>query len=211
MPGQKKKALLISFEGIDGCGKTTQLGLLHDRLIGNNIDTLALREPGGTDLSEAVRSILLDHRYPIHPTAEMLLFSAARSQLIQERILPALDAGTVVLLDRFFDSTTAYQGYGRQQMAIDYIEQVNRIATGGLVPDITFYFEVDVATAYARRSKESDRMEQSGTDFYARVIEGYHHLAQQNPMRFVTIDAMLPMVTIHEILWQHIQLKLNQA
>jgi len=197
--------MLISFEGIDGCGKTTQLGLLHDRLLGNGLETLALREPGGTDVSEAIRTLLLDPRFDVKPIAEMLLFSSARAQLTAERIRPALENGLIVLLDRFYDSTTAYQGYGRQQLTIDAIDEVNRVATGGLIPDITFYFDVDIETAYQRRSKGADRMEQSGKEFYSRVIDGYRALAKRYVERFVTLDARLPMQQVHDLVWLHVQ------
>lgn len=197
--------MLISFEGIDGCGKTTQLGLLYDRLLGNGVETLALREPGGTDVSEAIRSLLLDTQNQVDPVAELLLFSAARAQLVGERIRPALEKGMDVLLDRFYDSTTAYQGYGRQQLTVQAIDEINGVATGGLVPDITFYFDVDIDTALARRSGgQPDRMERSGEDFFRRVREGYLALAGRHSDRFVTLDATLPMQQIHELVWRHV-------
>jgi dTMP kinase len=200
-----KTGLLISFEGIDGCGKSTQLGLLHDRLLSMSIPTLALREPGGTPTSEAIRSILLDKQFDISPVAEMLLFSAARAQLVNERIRPALDNGMVVLLDRFFDSTTAYQGYGRQFMDIKTIEELNRIATGGLTPDLSFYFDLDVEAAFSRRTGQADRMEDSGKDFYNRVRRGYVSLSSEHQERFRTIDARQSMELIQELVWDHFQ------
>ena len=200
-----KTGLLISFEGIDGCGKSTQLGLLHDRLLSMSIPTLALREPGGTPTSEAIRSILLDKQFDISPVAEMLLFSAARAQLVNERIRPALDNGMVVLLDRFFDSTTAYQGYGRQFMDIKTIEVLNRIATGGLTPDLSFYFDLDVEAAFSRRTGQADRMEDSGKDFYNRVRSGYVRLSSEHQERFRTIDARQSMELIQELVWDHFQ------
>jgi dTMP kinase len=202
--------MLINFEGIDGCGKTTQLGLLHDRLLGNGYDTLALREPGGTDVSEAIRSLLLDDKYHVTPIAELLLFSAARAQLTNERVRPALEAGTIVLLDRYYDSTSAYQGYGRQQLSLEAIDEVNAVATGGLVPDVTFYFDVDIDTAFSRRSGQADRMEQSGREFFQRVRDGYRKLAQRHAERFVTLDASFPMEYIHELVWTHVQIHLDQ-
>jgi dTMP kinase len=200
-----KRGMLISFEGIDGCGKSTQMGLLHDRLLSMSIPTLALREPGGTHTSEAIRSILLDKQFDISPVSEMLLFSAARAQLVNERILPALEAGMVVLLDRFYDSTTAYQGYGREFMDISKIEELNEIATGGLCPDLTFYFDLEVDAAYARRRGDADRMEDSGRDFFDRVRTGYLHLAEQNQIRYRIIDSSLPMVDVQEQVWNHFQ------
>jgi dTMP kinase len=202
--------MLINFEGIDGCGKTTQLGLLLDRLLGTGHNTLALREPGGTDVSEAVRTLLLDDKYHVAPIAELLLFSAARAQLTSERIRPALEAGQIVLLDRYFDSTSAYQGYGRQQLSLEEIDDVNHVATGGLTPNITFYFDIDIDIAFSRRSGQADRMEQSGRDFYQRVREGYLALAQRHSDRFVTLDASLPMEHIHELVWTHVQVQLDK-
>ena len=202
--------MLINFEGIDGCGKTTQLGLLLDRLLGNGHDTLALREPGGTDVSEAIRTLLLDDKYHVTPIAELLLFSAARAQLTKERIRPALDSGQIVLLDRYYDSTSAYQGYGRQQLTLEEIDEVNKVATGGLVPDVTFYFDVDIDIAFSRRSAQADRMEQSGREFFQRVREGYLSLAQRHADRFVTLDASLPMQHIHELVWTHVMVQLEK-
>lgn len=196
--------MLVSFEGIDGSGKTTQLGLLYDRLLGIAVDTVALREPGGTVLSEAIRGLLLDPAHSVDPVAELLLFSAARAQLASERIRPALAEGKVLLLDRFYDSTTAYQGYGRGLMGVDVLDQINRVATGGLVPDLTFYFDVDVETAYARRASDlNDRMERSGKEFFRRVREGYLALAALHPQRFVTLDASQPLERIHAAVWEH--------
>lgn len=200
-----KTGLLISFEGIDGCGKSTQLGLLQDRLLSMSIPTLALREPGGTHTSEAIRSILLDKQYDISPVAEMLLFSAARAQLVNERIRPALANGMIVLLDRFYDSTTAYQGYGRQFLDINTINELNKIATGGLTPDVSFYFDLDVDAAFSRRIGEGDRMEDSGKDFFDRVRNGYLRLAKDNEQRFRTIDARQSMELIQEVVWANFQ------
>jgi len=202
--------MLINFEGIDGCGKTTQMGLLLDRLLGNGHDTIALREPGGTDVSEAIRTLLLDDKYHIEPIAELLLFSAARAQLTAQRIRPALHSGQIVLLDRYYDSTTAYQGYGRQQLSLEAIDEVNKVATGGLEPDVTFYFDVDIDLAFSRRSAQADRMEQSGRDFYQRVRDGYLALAIRHADRFVTLDASLPMQHIHELVWTHVQIQIDQ-
>lgn len=200
-----KTGLLISFEGIDGCGKSTQLGLLQDRLLSMSIPTLALREPGGTHTSEAIRSILLDKQYDISPVAEMLLFSAARAQLVNERIRPALANGMIVLLDRFYDSTTAYQGYGRQFLDINTINELNMIATGGLTPDMSFYFDLDVDAAFSRRIGEGDRMEDSGKDFFDRVRNGYLRMAKDNELRFRTIDARQSMELIQEVVWANFQ------
>lgn len=197
--------LLLSFEGIDGSGKSTQVQRLAEYLRDRGRDPLLVREPGGTELSEEVRRLLLDADLDIDPMAELLLFSAARAQLSRRRIRPALDAGRIVLCDRFFDSSTAYQGAGRDVAAsevdTDWLNELHRRATGGLVPDRTYLVEVDDATALRRRSTNGaapDRMETASDHFYARVAEAYDHLAEQEPDRFLRLDGTQSIETIHE-------------
>ena len=170
---------LISFEGIDGSGKTTQINrLIHWFEKVHSIKVNLFREPGGTTLSESIREILLDKSQEISPIAEMLLFSAARAHLLHEKVFPLLSNDEWVILDRFFDSTTAYQGYGRQVLSLDRIDQLNQIATQNLEPDLTFYLDINWSTSLERRKKESaDRMESSGDDFFKRIIEGYRSLS----------------------------------
>jgi dTMP kinase len=196
--------VLISFEGIDGSGKTTQINLLKKRVESAGLNVFIFREPGGTELSEAIRSILLNPETDIHPITEILLFSSARSQLVAERVKPLLDGKTLVILDRYYDSTVAYQGYGRKCLSISKINQINEIASHGIAPEITFYMRVDLETAIERRSHMSkDRMEQSGETFYKDVIKGFDELAKSSE-RFVTIDALKSIEVIHQLIWERV-------
>jgi len=188
----KDRRHFISFEGIDFAGKTTQIRLLKAHLEKLGQEVFILREPGGTSISEAVRSILLDQRNStMSAEAELFLFSAARTQLISEKIIPMLKKGAWVLADRFVDSTTAYQGFGRQ-LDPDLVEAVNRVATSGLLPVLTVYLELPPEAAVLRREQRgagSDRLESAGIEFYRRVFDGYKFIAAQNPDRFKIFDA----------------------
>ena len=184
---------LISFEGIDGCGKSTQIRKLKDALEASGRTVYLFREPGGTPLSEEIREMLLDNRRTIHPVTEMILFSAARADLITQQVEPLLQKGEWVILDRFYDSTTAYQGYGRQAVPIGELQHLNHLATLGVVPELTFYLRVDLETALQRRNgQKADRMEGAGDDFFERVIRGYDLMARQEPHRFTVLDASQP-------------------
>ncbi len=200
--------MLISFEGIDGCGKSTQIKLLKHRLIEQNYDVSVFREPGGTDVSEQIRGILLNPEIDLDPVSELLLFSAARAQLIASMVKPRLEKGEIVILDRFFDSTTAYQGYGRSSMGIDEIHLLNKIASHHIEPDVTFYLKIDLNTSESRRASFSkDRMEQAGADFFAKVIEGYDSLAAQFD-RIITINAVPAPAEVHEQIWDQVSNRL---
>lgn len=199
--------MLITFEGIDGVGKSTQAVLLKRHLQEQGREVLALREPGGTPVAEEIRELLLESRNDITPVGELLLFAASRAELVQQVIRPALKRGSDVILDRFFDSTTAYQGYGRG-LDLGMLAEINRIASCGLVPDVTFYLDLTPEDALMRKfsekslpltfdSEELDRMENSGLDFYRRVREGYHAIGSENPGRIVMIDALLSQTEIH--------------
>jgi dTMP kinase len=179
--------MFISFEGIDGSGKTTQLRLLNDYLIKMGHSVVAVREPGGTSLSEKIRKILLDKENDICEVAELFLFEAARAELIHSIIEPALKNNSFVLSDRFIDSTLAYQGYGRD-LDIVSINTSNTIATKMLIPNITFYLQLPLSTA-KQRYDNLDRMEQSGDNFLQKVIDGFNIIASNNPKRIVIIDA----------------------
>lgn len=188
---------LLSFEGIDGSGKSTQIKLLCNWLATKSIEPLIYREPGGTKLSESVRSLLLDKNQNINPLAELLLFSAARAQLISEKIEPALSAGKWVILDRFYDSTTAYQGYGRAILPIEQIHLLNDLATNKLVPDVTFYLDINLDASIERRKGiENDRMESAGSIFFSKIIDGYREIAK-NEKRIEQIDARRDVNAIH--------------
>ena len=189
--------MLITFEGIDGCGKSTQIELLKNYLNKKGISFSFFREPGGTEISERIRSLLLHETKEMDSVTELLLFSAARSQLINEKILPLLKKNQLVILDRFFDSTTAYQGYGRESADLASIQTLNRLATHNTKPDLTFYLKIQPDSAARRTSKnKKDRMEISGYGFFKKVVEGYDLLTKQEK-RFHTIDAELSPEDIH--------------
>lgn len=189
--------MLITFEGIDGSGKSTQISLLKEHILESGKRVEVLREPGGTDISELIRGMLLNPEIEIDPVTELLLFSSARSQLIAEKVKPLLEEGSVVILDRFYDSTTAYQGYGRKSLPLDQVHQINRIASHGIAPDITFYLRLSLEESFERTAHmQKDRMEQSGIEFYENVIKGFDELAEQEN-RFVRIDASRSVEDVH--------------
>lgn len=185
--------MFLTFEGIDGSGKSTQIARTEAYLRERGFDVLVSREPGGSSLGEAIRSILLDPKWKeMTSRAEFFLYSASRAQLVDEIVRPHLaNKNAVVILDRYDDSSTAYQGGGRE-LGIDRIEEINRFATGGLFPDITFVLDLDWKTSCARRAKagmENDRLEQNAHDFFERTRAAYHELAKRHPRRMVLIDA----------------------
>lgn len=185
------RGLFITFEGIDGCGKSTQIGLLTACLEDIGKPFLLVREPGGTVIGEKIRSILLDkENNEMSPEAELLLFEAARAQIVAEKIRPAIEAGTTVICDRFYDSTYAYQGVARS-LGEDLVVTLNDIATSGLAPDITFLLDLSVEDAYARRKgrgEADDRMELLGLEFQRNVRNGYLKAADSFD-RIVVVDA----------------------
>ena len=193
----------ISFEGIDFSGKTTQINLLKSFLLKEGYQVTIIREPGGTGISEKIRDILLDNKnYSMHDRTELFLYSAARVQLIEEKIIPLLEKEHFVIADRFVDSTTAYQGYGR---GIDpqIIRQINHIATGGILPGLTFYLKLKPEIARQRRKSRKapeDRLEVSGNEFYNKVFKGYEEIADYSNKRIVTVDASKTVEAIQEII-----------
>ena len=182
------KGLFITFEGADGCGKTTQLNLLKQYLINKNFDVLVTREPGAKGLGEKLRDILLNYDGEVSNRCESFLFLADRAQHIDTIVKPALAKGQIILCDRHTDSTVAYQGYGRG-IDIEQINRLNEIATDGLKPDLTFVFDIDIETSMSRVGTEKDRMESAGNDFFNRVRNGYLEIAKNEPQRVKVIDA----------------------
>jgi dTMP kinase len=179
--------MFITFEGIDFCGKSTQIKLLKSYLLINNKNVEVIREPGGTEISEKIRTMLLDkENSKMLMETEFLLFSASRSQLVREKIRPYLDGGIYVISDRFHDSSTAYQGYGRG-ISIEVILSIHKLAIGNTIPDVTFFLDIPVEVAEQRRQKKLsehlDRIEISDMDFFSRVRNGYLELAK-NDNRF---------------------------
>jgi dTMP kinase len=181
----------ITIEGVDGTGKTTLAQSLSDALTARGIEVLLLREPGGVRVSEAIRDLVKDPALTVADRTEALLYAAARAQLIEERLAPALAAGATVILDRFVDSSLAYQGGGRQ-LGVEAVAAINAFATGGLTADRTLLLTLDPATAAARaieRGEAPDRLEQAGAAFFARVHASYGRLAARDPQRIRVIDA----------------------
>lgn len=193
--------MLITFEGIDYSGKTTQAKLLYKELKRRKLKTIFIREPGGTVISEKIREILLDKSHnEMIPLTEFLLFSASRAQLVSEVIRPHLKRNYFVICDRYFDSSTAYQGYGGG-LEKNTVEKINRFATSDVLPDITFLLDIDPVTAFERvsvRNSLKDRMENKNLRFYNRVYRGFKTLAKNNKQRFIVIDAKQPSDKIHK-------------
>ena len=205
---------LITFEGIDGSGKSTQIQLLEAEFEKLGISYKTFREPGGTKLSEKIRAILLDkENIELYSNAESLLFAAARAQLTAEQIKPAITKGEFVICDRFTDSTIAYQGYGRG-LNINNLELMNTIATDGLIPDITFILDIDPQKATERlKTVNPDRMEAAGIDFFKKIRQGYCQIREQNQSRCIVIDGEKPQKDIskeiHHIIMERFKKELT--
>lgn len=188
--GGLRKGIFITMEGVEGSGKTTQIERLKSHLESRGFKVEVTREPGGTPIAEAIRGILLDPKNTaMAPLAELLLYESARAQHVAERIRPALEQGRAVICDRFFDSTTAYQGAGRNLPRED-LENLHMLATGGLVPDLTIVIDVPVLDGLARaaRDHERDRIELESVAFHERVRAGFLELAERYPGRIKVVD-----------------------
>ncbi len=201
--------MFISFEGIDFSGKSTQIELLKDYLVEHNKKVEILREPGGTDISEKVRRILLDNKNEkMFAEAELFLFSASRAQLVREKIQPYLEKGIYVISDRFHDSSTAYQGYGRG-IPIDVVLSIHKLAIGDNIPDITYFIDIPVGIANERKKKKSkvklDRIELADIEFYNRVRSGYLEIARKEE-RFKVIDGTQTIETIQNQIISELEL-----
>src|SRR5438105_10617822 len=195
----------ITFEGSEGSGKSTQVQRLAARLERSGVPHLVTREPGGTPIGETIRELLqfASHNSSMTPEAELLLFEASRSQLVRETIKPALDRGLCVIADRFFDSTSVYQGAARK-LDREMVERLNAFVVGDCAPDITFVLDVDAATAASRMQKprKADRMEQQPAEFYERVREAYRELAAREVKRIVSIDGSRDANQIENEIWR---------
>ena len=206
--------LFITFEGPEGSGKTTQIRLLAATLQQRGLQTVTTREPGGTQIGNSIRAILLDPRHTeMSPRAETLLFNAARAQLVDEVIRPALAAGKIVLCDRYADSTLAYQGYGHNQ-DLEQLRKLGDYATGGLKPDLTIYLNIDPAAGLQRKqagdAEEWNRMEERDLAYHRAVHQGYLALAAAEPERWLTVDATRSVDEIHVRIIAQVEARLQQ-
>jgi dTMP kinase len=195
----------IAFEGSEGSGKSTQVQRLALRLKRSGVPFLVTREPGGTPIGESIRELLqfAPHGADMAPETELLLFEASRSQLVREIIKPALERAVCVIADRFFDSTTVYQGAARR-LDRQIVEWLNAFATGDCVPDVTFVLDVDAATAHSRmqQPRRADRMEQQPAEFYEQVRQAYRELAAREPGRIVLLDGSREAGEIENAIWE---------
>ncbi len=195
---KKFPGAFITLEGPEGAGKSTQVKHLTTLLTERGIDHLVTRDPGGTPLGKKIRRILLTPNLDVSPRAELLLYQADRAQHVEELIMPALREGKLVICDRYVDSTMAYQGYGRG-IDFDLIKELNQIATGGLMPSLTFLFDLDSEEGLSRRHPAGhDRIEREALDFHIKVRQGYLEMAKQEPERFHIIDASKPLSAVQQ-------------
>ncbi|MFQ5627402.1 MAG: dTMP kinase [bacterium] len=208
------QGLFLTFEGIDFCGKSTQAKRLVTRLESMSVPVVVVREPGGTHISEAVREILLDNKHQqMDARTELLLYTAARAQIVAEKIFPALEASQVVICDRFIDSTTAYQGYGRL-LDLDFVHAVNRFATKNVKLSCTIFLDIPVEIAEARRKEYSlikDRLEDETIPFHQRVRDGYLQIAQNEPERFCVVNGEGSIEQVAQRVWDVVGRRLVQG
>ncbi len=194
------KGKLITFEGGEGSGKSTHVKLYTEYLDKKGVDYLFLREPGGTKISEKIRSLILDvENKEMCDYAEALLYASARAQLITEKIIPALESGKLVIIDRYIDSSFAYQGYARG-LGVDYVKKINSYAIDNCKPDATVFLNISPSEAFERKggADKDDRLELSGLDFHQKVYDGYIELTKQEPERFIVIDPSGSKESTHE-------------
>ena len=206
-----KKGIFITMEGPDGAGKSTQIDLLKKYLEDKGYNILLTRDPGGNDISEAIRGIILNKDFTeMGYMTELLLYASARAQLVKENIKPALEAGTAVIADRFVDSSAVYQGIGRG-LGIDTVYKVNEFALQGIMPDMTILMDLDAEVGLARKENQAelDRMERESVDFHKKVVAGYRDLADRYPERILKVDAALQVQEIHDIIVANIEKKLG--
>lgn len=206
-----KKGIFITMEGPDGAGKSTQIDLLKKYLEDKGYNILLTRDPGGNDISEAIRGIILNKDFTeMGYMTELLLYASARAQLVKENIKPALEAGIAVIADRFVDSSAVYQGIGRG-LGIDTVYKVNEFALQGIMPDMTILMDLDAEVGLARKKNQAelDRMERESVDFHKKVVAGYRDLADRYPERILKVDAALQVQEIHDIIVANIEKKLG--
>ena len=196
-----RRGFFVTFEGVDGCGKSTQAELLANRLRGEGRSVVVTREPGGGTIPEKIRALLLDPcNSEMVNECELLLYLAARAQHVREKILPALEEGAIIICDRFQEATFAYQGFGRK-VPLAILRQMNSFATGDLDPDLTFIFDLPIERAFERLTsvkKPIDRLEANGPDFFKRVRNGYRSVAGATPHRITILDGTLPLEVLAE-------------
>ena len=210
----KPTGQLISFEGSEGSGKSTQIARLADHLQKAGREVVATREPGGTEIGEQIRNIIVHNSKgdEMCPETELLLFTAARAQVVREVIAPALRRGAVVLSDRYLDSSTVYQGIARN-LAPGPVHEINRFAVGDVMPNLTIVIDVPTETSLARIHQRAsdlpDRMERENITFYTKVREGYLLLAKQWPQRVMVVDGTLPSDVIDRKIWAEVQHRLG--
>jgi dTMP kinase len=195
--------VFVTFEGIDGSGKTTQARLLAERLEREGVDVVLTREPGGTPLGEAVRDLVL-HGEHVAPWAEVALYAAARAQHVDQVIRPALERGATVVCDRYVDSSAAYQG-GARRLGVDTVLELNLTVVGGLMPDRTVLVEISPETAAARVGGTGDRIERDGVALWARAAEAYRDLAARDRRRYVVVDGTRPVDELAEEMHGHVR------
>ena len=211
---QKAAGRLVSFEGPEGSGKSTQISRLAAHFQKSHREVITTREPGGTEIGEQIRNIIVHNSKGDEMCAEteLLLFTAARAQLVREVIAPALLRGAIVLSDRFLDSSTVYQGIARN-LAADPVSQINRFAVGNVMPDLTVVLDVPEEVSLARLKQRAtdlpDRMERENVDFYKKVREGYLLLAKGMPERFIVVDGTKPEDVIEKRIWSEVQTRLK--
>jgi dTMP kinase len=211
---EKPTGTLISFEGSEGSGKSTQIAHLAERLTDSGYDVVTVREPGGTEIGEQIRNIIVHNSKgeEMCPETELLLFAAARAQLVRESIVPALLRGAIVLSDRFLDSSTVYQGIGRN-LALGPVNHINHFAVGNVMPNLTIVLDVPTKVSlqriHQRASDLPDRMERENIDFYTKVREGYLLLAKEMPERLIVIVGSDKEINVQKAIWAAVKPRLN--
>ncbi|MFA6989043.1 MAG: dTMP kinase [Candidatus Gastranaerophilaceae bacterium] len=206
----KRQGLFITFEGADGSGKSTQINMVFDFLTKKGIECVLTREPGGTDLGNKLRDILLNYDAPVASTCEMFLYLADRAQHVETKIKPALKNGTIVLCDRHIDSTVAYQGFARG-LEVETLIMLNKIATDELLPDLTIVFDVETEIAMQRVGNNKDRLESEGYEFHKKLRHGYLNLAERFPERIKVINSNNNIQTVFNDTMQLLKSYLTEA